>query len=147
MEGVFEDGLLFQKSHEETVAARVHGVKNIINLIKVNVNPKYADYSLKARIEDRLASNWETSFVHDNIHVFVKNGKATLTGEVNTWAEYNEAGRLAFLTNGIWAVDNKLSVKGYKYKWDEFDTNPDIYNYNNDFPYPWYDRYFWSYPY
>ncbi|UCB53454.1 MAG: BON domain-containing protein [Candidatus Zixiibacteriota bacterium] len=67
-------------------------------------------------MKDRLKWNYTTSPVPNDIEMTVKNGVAALTGEVNTWAERREAGRVAFHTEGVWEMDNRLTVAGYDYR-------------------------------
>ena len=75
---------------------------------------------LTQNIMDRLGQNWATWLVQNHIKVRVKNAIATLTGDVDTWSERNSAGRVAFSTDGIWAVDNQLTVHGYHdYSWND----------------------------
>ena len=89
------------------------------------------------RIKDRLSGNWETWPVAGKITVAVRGGIATLVGQVDTWAQYSEAARIAFLTGGVRRVDNQLSVKGINYLWEKFRTAPpDVLN-GPDYTDPW----------
>ena len=100
-----------EKYHATDVASRVKGVMNVVNLLEVNRSPKFTDAALVQRIKDRLDRDDETRWVADQIHVSVDAGKATLTGNVNYWSERDEARHVAFLTDGIWSVDNQLKVQ------------------------------------
>jgi osmotically-inducible protein OsmY len=111
--------------HAYDVASRVRGVKVVINNISVaetnNTNgTNWANdtYLVKA-IKARLRTSWTTWWVLGNINVTVRNGVAPLEGNVSTWNEREEAGHLALHTIGISEVDNRLSVKGVAYPWDE----------------------------
>ncbi len=133
---------VYDKVHAEDVVSRVRGVRKIVNDIKVHWQPQYTDQTLKRHIIDRLDANWETSRVADQIKVNVKDGLATLTGNVKTWSEREEAGRLAFLTDGVWMVDNRLSVEGAPYAWNhEYYDGGNTYAYNQE-PYMYYDHYY-----
>ncbi len=55
----------------------------------------------------------------DKINVTVRNGVATMEGDVNTWKEREEAGDRALRTYGISEIDNRLTVKGVTYPWDQ----------------------------
>jgi osmotically-inducible protein OsmY len=137
----------FEKAHAANIASSVIGVRDIVNNIKVNWSQKYMDSSLTKRIKERLSANWATEWVADNINVTVKNGKATLTGKVNFWFERKEAGRIAFLTDGIWAVDNQLTIANVDYKWDDWyyiDPEVSVYEYDGG---PYYIFYYDDYPY
>jgi osmotically-inducible protein OsmY len=109
----------YDKYHASDVVSEVLGVKNLVNNIAVNSFPKYSDAALRERVKDRLSSNWETSWVSDQINVAVTTGMVTLTGEVATWSERDEAGRISALTDGIYSVDNQLTVANVNYPWDE----------------------------
>jgi osmotically-inducible protein OsmY len=109
----------YEKIHATDVAGGVRGVKDVDNEIDVNSLSKYTDAELKARIEERLSSYWETSWVSNRIVVEAKAGKVTLSGEVDTWSERHEAGRICGLTEGVKSVDNKLIVAKVDYPWGE----------------------------
>ncbi len=133
------------KFYEKAQAARdvagVLGVVDVVNNIKVDWEPKYGDAAIRERIDDRLMANWETWPVVDRITVSVANGKATLTGSVDTWGEHDEAARVAFLTGGVWGVDNELKVDGAPYAWDQWfagSSKTYAYDPNNDHGYPFY---------
>jgi osmotically-inducible protein OsmY len=100
----------WDKAHAYDVVSRIAGVRGVINNIKVNYSAEYTDASIRKRIQDRLEANAETSWVADDIKVTVYNGKATLSGTVNYWSEYDAAAKTAFNTNGVWAVVNQLNV-------------------------------------
>jgi osmotically-inducible protein OsmY len=105
----------YQKMHAAEVASRVRGVRDVVNTIKVRWALIHTDTELRDRIKRRLASNIETGWVSERITVKVKNGIATLTGDVDTWAEYREAARLAALTDGVMSVTNQLTVASMTY--------------------------------
>ena len=77
--------------------------------------------------------HWATHWIADRIHVRVEEGVATLTGDVDSWAQRREAGQVAFDTEGVWKVVNRLTVKGYDYEWE---------NWNYEEPYGSY--YYWD---
>lgn len=106
--------------HAGQVASKITGVKRVINNITlVDVIP-YSDYALTKAVENRLKWNWETYWFHDDIAVAVRNGVATLTGEVDWWSQRKEAGMVAYQTQGIWLVDNRITVRQYDYPWKEW---------------------------
>jgi len=113
-----------QKYHAGELAADVRGVRQVINNIVVARTNWESDAELTKEITKRLTWNWTTWFVNDDIGVTVKNGVATLTGDVNKWAQRKEAGDVAIETPGVWKVDNRLTVKGFDYPWDEWYTKP-----------------------
>jgi osmotically-inducible protein OsmY len=129
----------YEKVHAADVASHVRGIRDVVNCITVNRTDQYTDAGLKQRVMERLASNWETRWVNDKIDVTVHDGKATLSGDVNTWAERSEAARVALMTAGVWAVEDKLTVQGVNYPWEEWSySGPEAYAYG---PYPEYQYY------
>jgi osmotically-inducible protein OsmY len=111
---------VWEKSHATDVVSRISGVKSVVNDIEVKPLPQYTDVVIRDRVMERLETNAETRWAAAKITVDVTGGKVTLTGTVNTWAEYYDAEIVAFNTSGVWAVDNKLHVDGYKYDWIGF---------------------------
>ena len=109
----------FDRDHAASVAADVLGVREVVNDITINPFPKYSNTALVRRIEDRLTGNWETYRVADRITVKVNDGKVTLTGQVDSWAEYREAAEVTLLTDGVWSLDNQLTVAAAKYPWPQ----------------------------
>jgi osmotically-inducible protein OsmY len=109
----------YEKSHAYSVASRVRGVKDVINEIAVSSTNWKNDSELVEAIKSRLKGDWTTWWVLDKIDVTVKSGVATLEGNVNSWDERHKAGDLALHTAGISEVDNRLTVKGVEYPWDE----------------------------
>jgi osmotically-inducible protein OsmY len=102
----------FERSHAAALAAAVGGVVGVENDLQVRRRPTYCnDLAIKHDIEDEL---YWSSFVDANdVHVSVKNGVATLTGTVSTWADYSWAARDARLSGAI-SVDNDLHVRNDK---------------------------------
>jgi osmotically-inducible protein OsmY len=121
----------YDKDHASIIASRVRGVKRVVNNIKVERNHDIADVTLAKNIKDELNWDWMTFPVSNAISVKVEDGLVTLTGKVDTWGEYEEAEDIALSTDGISAVDNKLSVAGYDYHWDEWSyRRPHYYHYD-----------------
>jgi osmotically-inducible protein OsmY len=59
-------------------------------------------------IEDALVRNAELDA--NNIRVEIQGSKAILTGTVRSWAESQEAQRVAWQAPGITDVDNRITV-------------------------------------
>jgi osmotically-inducible protein OsmY len=110
----------YEKEHATEVASRILGIKDVVNDLEMSRLDKYSDTALEERLRNRLKADWETHSVADQIEIKAKNGVATLSGEVNTWSEYEEAARVATLTDGIWEVVNRLRVVGVDYPWIRF---------------------------
>ena len=97
----------YQKDDAERVVRRLSGVTGVLNLIKVQpLEPAPAD--LKRRIEDALVRSAETDA--KRISVEVKGNRVVLKGTVRSWAEREEAARVAWLAPGVTAVDNQINV-------------------------------------
>jgi osmotically-inducible protein OsmY len=101
----------YQKLHAGDVASQVEGVQGVINKLNVNWIMDYADSTLQQRIKDRLMQDSETNWVADMINVEVRNNVAILTGEVNFWSERMEAARIAYMTEGIERVENRITIR------------------------------------
>jgi osmotically-inducible protein OsmY len=127
----------YEKSQAEKDVSGILGVRDIVDKIVVNWEPRYFDKDLKDRIKIRLAGNWATWPVAGNIAVTVQNGTATLTGTVATWAQYGESARIALLTKGVRRIDNRLLVKGVPYQREEFHSAPPDVLSEPDYTDPW----------
>lgn len=110
----------YQKIHAYDVASRVLGVKNVVNKVVINREKWKTDAELVKAVKSRLKKDWKTWWISNKINVTVKDFVATLEGDVHTWAQRNKAGELALHTTGIRKVDNRLTVKGFEYPWDEY---------------------------
>ncbi|MCB1555228.1 MAG: BON domain-containing protein [Xanthomonadales bacterium] len=106
----------------ERVAMNAKGIKHVSNQIKVdpNAEPKPASHSersfgdavedatITASIKSRLLWNEVTDGL--DINVDTMEGRVTLTGDATTAEEKTLAGRLAYRTDGVHAVDNNIVV-------------------------------------
>jgi len=85
---------------------RLFGVKGVSNLI--TVKPAATPSDLKKKIQDALVRNAQLDAA--GITVEVEGSKAILRGKVRSWAERQEAERVAWLAPGITSVDNKITI-------------------------------------
>ena len=83
------------------------GVRGVTNLIKVKSRP--APSELKEKIEDALVRSAETDA--SRITVEVQGSKVILKGTVRSWAEKQEAERVAWLAPGVTSVDNRIKIE------------------------------------
>jgi osmotically-inducible protein OsmY len=97
----------YQKEDAERVVRRLAGVKGVTNLI--TVRPRTTPSELKKKIEDALVRNAELD-AH-RIMVEVEGNKAILKGTVRSWAEKEEAERVAWSAPGIISVENRIMVE------------------------------------
>ena len=96
-----------QKDEAERAARRVTGVRGVTNLIKVKPT-KPAPSDLKKKIEDALVRNAQTDA--DRITVEVNGSTVVLKGTVRSYAEKQEAARVAWSAPGVSTVENLISV-------------------------------------
>jgi osmotically-inducible protein OsmY len=97
----------YEKEDAERVVRRLAGVKGVTNLI--TVKPRTIASDLKKKIEDALVRNAEIDA--DRITVEVQGSKAILKGIVKSWAEKEEAERVAWSAPGILSVDNRITIE------------------------------------
>ena len=98
----------YQKEDTERVVRRLSGVRGVTNLITVRPRVKPSPQELKRKIEDALIRSAETDA--ERIAVEVQGEKVILKGTVRSWAERQEAERVAWSAPGAIAVENRITV-------------------------------------
>lgn len=98
----------FEKREAERAVQRLAGVRGVTNLITVRPRPRAEPAELKRKIEAALVRSAETDA--ENIEVDIEDDKIFLRGTVRTWAEKEEAERVAWSAPGVTAVDNRIMV-------------------------------------
>ncbi len=96
----------FQKQDAQRVVSRFSGVRGLTNLITVKSRPTPSE--LKEKIEHALVRS--AKLEAQMITVEVQGNKAILKGAVHSWAEREEAERVAWSAPGITSVENKIIV-------------------------------------
>jgi osmotically-inducible protein OsmY len=100
----------FQREGVKKALHYLNGVKGIIN----NITIKLESHDDLEQRDVEVAISRSSSVDDSDINVSVSGTTVTLTGSVNSWAQKDEAGRIAWNTPGIWHLSNELDVN-YKY--------------------------------
>jgi len=96
----------YQKEAAHKAVNYLTGVKGITNNIKIM--SETSDKLEKKDVEDAINRSWSVD--DRNINVTVSDTTVTLKGNVNSWYQREEAGRIAWNTPGIQLVENDLVV-------------------------------------
>jgi osmotically-inducible protein OsmY len=96
----------YQKERAEAAARRVRGVKGITNFVMVK--PKVEPEDVKRKIEEAFKRNAEIDA--NRIEVETHGSEVVLKGTVRSWAERQEAERVAWLAPGVRKVENRITI-------------------------------------
>ena len=96
----------YQRERAEQVVRRVRGVKGVTNLIELQ--PRVPPVEVKHKIEQAFRRSAELDA--NRITVETEGGVVTLRGTVSSWAERQEAERVAWTTPGVVRVNNLITI-------------------------------------
>jgi osmotically-inducible protein OsmY len=96
----------YQKNAAELAVKYLSGVKGVTDHIQVK--PQVSTLEVKEKIEDALKRNAEVDA--RRISVQAIDGKVTLTGNVRSWFEKQEAATAAWAAPGVKEVNNQIAV-------------------------------------
>ena len=102
-----EEEWQFQRDTAEKAVCRLRGVKGVSNLIKLK--PRAQPSEIKRKIQEAFKRNAELDA--NRIVVEAKGSEVILKGTVRSWAELEEAERVALSAQGIIKVENRIVVR------------------------------------
>jgi osmotically-inducible protein OsmY len=96
----------YQRAAATTAIRCLSGVRGVSN--EITVQPRVTVPDVREKIEAALKRSAEVDA--RRIHVEVANGKVTLSGQVHSWFERNEARRAAWAAPGVRDVEDHIAV-------------------------------------
>jgi len=96
----------YQKEEAERLVRPLLGIKGVSN--DITVSPRVKPTDVKVKIEDALKRNAEIDA--GQIQIETSEGRVTLRGTVNSWAERTAAERAAWAAPGVTGVDDFITV-------------------------------------
>ena len=96
----------YQRQRAEQVVRRVRGVKGVTNLMALQ--PRVPPVEVKHKIEEAFRRSAELDA--NRITVETDGGTVTLRGTGRSWAERQEAERVAWATPGVVRVNNLITI-------------------------------------
>jgi osmotically-inducible protein OsmY len=96
----------YQRTAATNAVRDLEGVRGVTNLISVEPHASVTD--VKSKIESALKRSAEVDA--RRINVTVADGKVTLSGNVHSWFERNEARQAAWAAPGVKEVDDRIAI-------------------------------------
>jgi osmotically-inducible protein OsmY len=97
----------YQREAAHEAVRHLMGVKNVIDLIKLNVH-SVSPADVRSKIEKALKRNMIKDAA--GITIEANDGAVKLRGKVHSWEEHDDAGSAAWATLGVTSVENDLVV-------------------------------------
>jgi osmotically-inducible protein OsmY len=102
-----EEEWQFQRDIAEQAVCRLQGVKGVSNLIKLK--PQAQPSEIKRKIQEAFTCNAELDA--NSVVVEANGSEVILKGTVRSWAELEEAERVAWSAPGVIKVENRIVVR------------------------------------
>lgn len=96
----------YQRAAAERVVRELTGVRGVTN--SITLEPHASAVDVKSKIEAALKRSAEVDA--RRINVAVSDGRITLSGNVHSWFERDEARRAAWAAPGVRYVDDRIAV-------------------------------------
>lgn len=100
---------LLEKQRAEKLAGIVRGVRSVINRIEVKPNRRLSSVALEREVKGALIHNPATESFEIDVKAD-REGKVTLSGEVDSWQERALSGTVASGVLGVTDIDNQLVI-------------------------------------